>query len=193
MRKRIVKITVGLALVTLLALGGRQVYVTTYADTKMPSDTETSEKETSNTEDQLMATEDAPTVVVDNDGIKSGKENFDAFMKDCNNKKVGSLRIKYEYDFDLLYEDAEDVDASMKETIPDAYVEFDGEAYTYLHDGSKEEYKYLLQLTGRGKNTARTITNVILADEKYTYEQVWKSKYSSNSNDHIPYESLFFY
>lgn len=65
------------------------------------------------------------------------------------------------------------------------YVEFDGERYRCSND--KKTYKYLLELRGHLKNAACDTAYVILADEKYTFDDISKSLYSSDSNDQIPY------
>ncbi len=186
MRKRNVMLVTGLVVGVLAILGGGKIYATIQTDSQTSNLVEP-------TEARKDIPIDAPTVIIGNSGIKSGKEEWELFVSNCGDKKAGSIRIKYEYDFEELYADAENVNAEQMEPLDDIYVQFDGESYCYLGDGSSQKYKYLLELTGQLPNASRATTDVILADEKYSYEDVKKNEYSSNSEDHIPYQSLFFY
>lgn len=109
------------------------------------------------------------------------------FVNNSQDKKTADIQIKYQYKENLS---GDSVDMAGQDEVS---LRFDGKNYCYSSGSLNEKYKYLLELTGRFKNATNDTTIVILSNEEYSFGQIEKSIYSSNSNDHIPYKLLFFY
>ena len=73
----------------------------------------------------------------------------------------------------------------------EAYLSYDGENYWYNDGGKNTAYRYLLKLSGRNPNAEKSTTMWILANEKYTFDQISKSWYSNDSGDRISYELIY--
>ena len=115
-----------------------------------------------------------PGIIADEKGINN-KQDWDLFVNNSQDKKTADIQIKYQY----------------KENLSGDSVDMAGQ--DEVSGSLNEKYKYLLELTGRFKNATNDTTIVILSNEEYSFGQIEKSIYSSNSNDHIPYKLLFFY
>ena len=73
-------------------------------------------------------------------------------------------------------------------------VEYDGKSYTYTDSEKSVKRKYLLDVTGTqviSADETRENRLVVLANEEYTFDELNKSIYSSNSNDLLDFEILF--
>ena len=191
-RKKITAMVIGLIVAAVLVvIGGKQVL----ADMNQTPDTPGSSS-------QEAADPDAPSVVFHNGQLEAGKENWDSFVQDSRDGKAARIHLISQFDKTVSDADAEDsnaLDESADEMVADAhtcedsYLEFDGETYCYSCKHEKRNYKYLLKLTGRLHGGVNDMTEVILSNEKYSFEQLEKSFLSSNSDDHIPYKFLFFH
>lgn len=131
-------------------------------------DRETRAKE--RVEARANAKAEALTVTLGDDGIEKGEENWTSFIKASNSRRPADIHIQ---------------DASIGR---DSLLQYDGEYFHY----ENVKYKYLLELEGRMPNAAGDSTFVILTDEIYSFNEVVKSIFSSNSNDFLPYQLLFF-
>ena len=127
-----------------------------------------------------------PGIIADEKGINN-KQDWDLFVNNSQNKETADIQIKYQYKENLS---GDSVDMAGQDEVS---LRFDGKNYCYSSGSLNEKYKYLLELTGRFKNATNDTTIVILSNEEYSFGQIEKSIYSSNSNDHIPYKLLFFY
>lgn len=125
------------------------------------------------------------SIVIGKDGIKNNKEKWESFVQESKSKRVTSILLKYQSDMHFLD------DSLDKMELKDVVLKYDGENYCYWDGKTSKKYKYLLELSGRTPKASCDTTYVILSDEKYTFDDVSKSIYSSNSNDHIPYQLLF--
>lgn len=109
-------------------------------------------------------------LTLDETGIQSGDEDWDCFVKSANSGIKSDICIR---------------DTSIERSF---FLHYDGKYYT----SSDKKYNYLLELTGRMPNAAKDSICVVLSNKEYSFADVAKSIYSSNSNDQIPYELLFF-
>ena len=123
-------------------------------------------------------------VLIGDNGVQE-RENWDRFVKDSSGKKETSIRLRYQYSGT-----AADKLSFMPEST-EAYLSYDGENYWYNDGGKNTAYRYLLKLSGRNPNAEKSTTMWILANEKYTFDQISKSWYSNDSRDHISYELIY--
>ena len=130
MKKRKILIISGLLLALTLTIGGTHVYTLA-----------TERKEASQKESTKIS---EFTVVVDNDGLQSGKDQWIAFVGNCNSQKKGKVIIKYNYDLEALYSDAESVTPDMLKQPEESSIFFDGESYCYSAGKNNKKYKHLL-------------------------------------------------
>lgn len=118
----------------------------------------------------VQPVEKTKMLTLDETGIQSGNEDWDSFVRSANSGITTDICIR---------------DTSTERTF---VLHYDGKYYT----SPDKKYNYLLELNGRMPNAAGDSTCVILSNEEYSFTDVSKSIYSSNSNDQIPYELLFF-
>lgn len=123
-------------------------------------------------------------VLIGDNGVQE-RENWDRFVKDSGGKKEARIRLRYQYS-----DTAADKLSFMPEST-EAYLSYDGENYWYNDGGKNTAYRYLLKLSGRNPNAEKSTTMWILANEKYTFDQISKSWYSNDSGDHISYELIY--
>lgn len=140
------------------------------------------ETNTQDTSQQAPAKSDVPYVKIDSNGIKEHPGTWDTFVQDSENGIATSIQLDYEYPGQIPY--GAGASGAAVNLIS---LQFDGENYLCL--GKK--YKYLLELTGRTANAAKSTTYVILSDKPYSFMDISNSIYSSSSNDQIPYMLLF--
>lgn len=141
--------------------------------------------QTVNADSSNRTVEQIPSLVLDEAGIRAGKEEWRAFVKSANSQKPAQIRIeKRNFAKEILLQyDGKYHLASEKD-----YRLASGKEYRLPSD---KEYRYLLELTGHLPNAANDSTYVILSDEQYSFDEVAKSIYSSNSGDWLTYELLF--
>lgn len=127
-----------------------------------------------------------PEIIINEQGINN-KKDWDLFVNNSQNKKTADIQIKYKSEENLSE------DSIYMTGQDEVNLCFDGNNYCYSSGSLNEKYKYLLELTGHFNNAASDTTVVILSDEAYSFSQIEKSIFSSNSSEHIPYKLLFFY
>jgi len=136
---------------------------------------------------------DELSVVIGNDGIEEGKEDWNTFVKESANGNNAVIDIKLQYDMSDTYDENFYEGDILDIFTYNIKLSFDGEYYSY-DDGEKTgRYKYLLQLSGQNPGAENSTTDFVLANEKITYEEHFKSTYSSNLNDRKDCYMLFSY
>jgi hypothetical protein len=69
---------------------------------------------------------------------------------------------------------------------------FDGKNYLLMSENISSEYLYFYKVTGSLPNAKTRETQYILANEKYSYEEISQSILSSISNDQLEYALVCF-
>lgn len=192
MGKRLIKIVVGLGLMISLMVGGMKMIII-----------EDTPQESATVAPQPHASMDptTPRVIIDENGIKTGREHWDSFLKASCNKSSSCIWIQYQY-VDLVSFHNKLNDSGYN----DVYVQFDGNYYHYFTGNSTKTYQYLSELSGRRPNDGHLSTNVILSNRPYSFEEInelysaeelSKSAYGSDAHtttDHqMLYQPLFSY
>lgn len=71
-------------------------------------------------------------------------------------------------------------------------VTFDGKLYHYTSDDMDKTYRYLFRVHGTLPKAASSSTYDVLANEKYSFNEIAKSMYSNNSEDIVDFEFAHF-
>lgn len=71
-------------------------------------------------------------------------------------------------------------------------ITFDGELYHYMDKGVNKTYRYLLRVHGTLPKAADSSSYDVLANEKYSFNDIGKSMYSNNSEDIVDFEFAHF-
>jgi hypothetical protein len=108
-------------------------------------------------------------------GDCSGSERtITEFLEKTLKGEIATLNIENDYDGRLV----------------DEIISFNGNNYTFAGEGSVGRYEYFYKVSGANPNAGTIGTQYILADEKYTYEQIFQSMFSSDSNDWLEYHMV---
>ena len=154
-------------------------------------------------DEALAEAKKTDTVVFEFEGVTSGKDVWDSFCEKTSKGDKASVLCAHYYTLDdqniseELYEEEED-------DYPVLYfylIEFDGQEYRLRTRDSKSEatdtdetFKYLLHFTGDGPATAlyEKYDHYILADDDtLTMEQIDRSMFSSQLDDHIRHRFVY--
>ena len=71
-------------------------------------------------------------------------------------------------------------------------VTFDGKLYHYTNGEINKTYRYLFRVHGTLPKAASSSTYDVLANEKYSFNDIGKSMYSNNSEDIVDFEFAHF-
>lgn len=148
-------------------------------------------------DEALAEAKKTDTVVLEDNGVTSGKDVWDSFYSKASKGKKASVLCAHYYTLDEQ-NISEELYEQEKDEYPVLYfylIEFDGQQYHIKTRDSKstaietdETFKCLLHFTGKCPSTAiyEDYEYYILADdEALTYEQLEKSLFSSQSTDFI--------
>ena len=69
---------------------------------------------------------------------------------------------------------------------------FDGKLYHYTNGEINKTYRYLFRVHGTLPKAASSSTYDVLANEKYSFNDIGKSMYSNNSEDIVDFEFAHF-
>ena len=118
-----------------------------------------------------------PKVLISNGKIVDGKDNWINFNALAESKKTARISMEY---VGLGNEKGNNKRESF-------VIEYNGD--TFSCEG--EEYRYLLQRTGRMPHGEADTTYTFLANEHYSFDQISDSILSDNSEKQIEYKMIF--
>lgn len=107
-------------------------------------------------------------------GITVTKDEWEQFKKDASEGKKCAVKLEL---------------SSLKDEEP-GELRFDGEYYIYTKNDAVYKRKQLIDAAGHLPGAEIGSRWIVLADEKYTFEEIAKSVLSSNSADWLNYEVL---
>jgi hypothetical protein len=110
---------------------------------------------------------------------------IDEFLRVTQGGEIATIKIEYELDVnkDSLNSYG---NIQIANKVYDAKdIIFDGDGYALPSEGSTTHYAYFYKVSGTLPNAATKQTQYILANEKYTFAQIGKSVFSSNSRDQV--------
>jgi hypothetical protein len=114
------------------------------------------------------------------------KDIIDSFLETTQKGEIATLKIE---------EVISDDDSQAQKTNSNSYnkeIVFDGKNYLLKNENISSEYLYFYKVTGSLPNAETRETQYILANEKYSYEEISQSILSSSSNDQLEYVLVCF-